>query len=221
MAPIRYALHCAGCHPLGLDARLGADGAVPHETPEAIRTFLWGQLTRYVQTHGDALTESRGEPESLRPQLSDAPPQEFNQRVLAWVEREVLYLEEMLYTGKKVCVKCHEQILSGSGGGLPRIASPQIPIRWLEHASFSHEKHRVLSCLECHAGAQRSARTSDVLLPRIEQCRACHAPIDRTPSTFTGGVSHSCVQCHTYHAAPSPAESLGRALSDLLSDAPR
>jgi hypothetical protein len=57
MAPIRFALHCADCHALAItDAETlrGTDGvaagAVPHERPGVVRTYLRGQLADLVRT---------------------------------------------------------------------------------------------------------------------------------------------------------------------------
>ena len=51
-----------------------------------------------------------------------------------------------------------------------------MPDRWFAHGGFNHEKHRVVSCAECHPKAKGSEKTSDVLLPGVESCRNCHKP---------------------------------------------
>jgi hypothetical protein len=53
-ARIRYALHCAGCHPLVVDERLGGDayavaGSVPHQSPTLVRSWLRGQLLAHAE----------------------------------------------------------------------------------------------------------------------------------------------------------------------------
>jgi predicted CXXCH cytochrome family protein len=52
-SPVRYALHCAQCHPLVVDERLAGDaqafsGGVPHEAPTLVRSWLRGQLLAHA-----------------------------------------------------------------------------------------------------------------------------------------------------------------------------
>ncbi len=65
-----------------------------------------------------------------------------------------------------------------------------IPVRWLNHALFNHETHRVVDCESCHSGARASKETSDVLLPGINNCQKCHNP---------KGAREDCIECHQYH----------------------
>lgn len=72
----------------------------------------------------------------------------------------------------------------------PAVIPPGVPARWLDHARFDHRAHAVVACAECHAAVNGSQETADVLLPRLETCRACH---ERQKSLAT------CVTCHPYH----------------------
>jgi hypothetical protein len=221
--PIRYSLHCIACHELNvdpLDRRLSQGGLVPHDSPQAVRTYLWGQLTEYIRSNPDKLTtrpSTAGEVQ--RPSLTDLPRPEFNQLVLEWVETEAGILERKLYEEKKTCVLCHEQASSADGGDLPVIIPPGIPFRWLVHGSFNHERHRVVECRECHGAAATSTQTSDVLLPGIQECRYCHAPRSATAEGTVGGAAHQCVLCHTYHRPPSqPTPDGARSIQEIVSD---
>jgi hypothetical protein len=73
---------------------------------------------------------------------------------------------------------------------LPSLVPTRIPARWLKASVFDHEVHRPLRCTECHARARESEETSDVMLPSIETCKACHKP---------GGARDRCTECHLYH----------------------
>lgn len=218
MEPIRYSLHCVRCHELVVDPLkelFGGSAIVPHDEPAAIQTFLRGQLTAFIQKHPEALSRRAAGRTDRRPALQDAPPDEVNRLSLEWVEEELAALEQQMYFDKKSCVYCHEQDMAkGLPGRLPRIVPPEIPSRWFEHASFDHSRHRVLDCLECHAGASESTRTSDVLLPGIETCRACHAPQSGRGESATGGVADDCSTCHTYHQ-PARNPGPGRTLREL------
>jgi hypothetical protein len=75
------------------------------------------------------------------------------------------------------------------------VAKSAIPVRWLNHADFDHDAHRLLTCTACHSDAPTSKLTSDVLLPKIKACQACHRE---------GGAEHDaanarCSDCHQYH----------------------
>jgi hypothetical protein len=73
----------------------------------------------------------------------------------------------------------------------PRVEKPGIPDRWLPHSDFNHEKHGVVSCVECHRLAPTSKETADVLLPSVTECQSCHHE--------GGGVRATCTTCHLYH----------------------
>ena len=83
-------------------------------------------------------------------------------------------------------------ILEPANAIFPRVAPANITQRWMLHAKFDHDAHRGFTCTSCHAKAQTSTESSDVLLPGIETCKKCHAP----------GRAHAesrCFECHTYH----------------------
>lgn len=219
MEPIRYSLHCVQCHELDVDPedkRLDGGAMVPHDSPEAIRTYLRGALIAYIRTHPEELDRRADQPFDRRPALREMPPAEVNRLSLEeWTERELEVIEQEIYHDKKVCIKCHEQRVPEAGlPGLPEIVPPQVPRRWFAHASFDHDRHRVLRCEACHGGALSSAATKDVLLPGIETCRACHAPRSGRGPSATGGVADSCVTCHTYHKPPKDPQP-GRTFQEL------
>jgi len=209
MQPIRYSLHCITCHELvadPLDKRLSHGGVVPHDSPQTIRTYLWGQLTQYLQAHPDAL-ESKPSPTGQ------------SRSMLEWLEKEVAVLERKLYQDQKTCLKCHEQSTGPGGETLPEIMDPEIPVRWFNHGMFNHERHRVVECAACHGAAATSTQTGDVLLPGIETCRTCHAPRSSTAAGMIGGTDHQCVLCHSYHRPPpSPTLDGGRSIRDIASE---
>ncbi len=56
----------------------------------------------------------------------------------------------------------------------------------------SHPAHRALACTRCHASAETSALSSDLLVPNEEACAPCHdAERDRSSQTAT-----TCGTCH-------------------------
>lgn len=207
MSPIRYSLHCRNCHSLAVDGerkRLNAAGHVPHDEPRAVRTFLWGALTEYINAHPQELDQPAEPPDRRHLPFGEPrakPDEELDRRKIEWVDRERRILEAQLFDTKLFCRKCHEIRETPDDLGLPVILPPDIPSRWFDHASFSHERHRTMECAECHPKALTSKETKDVLLPGIDVCRKCHAPFGLAPTT---GASDRCVLCHTYHVPASP-----------------
>jgi len=78
------------------------------------------------------------------------------------------------------------------------------PRRWFLHSTLNHETHRELRCLECHAGAGDSKKTSDLLMPSQAVCQKCHSE--------AGGVSYTCVTCHRFHDRTKERAAEGRLL---------
>jgi len=55
------------------------------------------------------------------------------------------------------------------------------------------EKTGDAACVACH-GADQSSLSTDLLIPDIDTCLACHSD-KPTP----GRVTTSCIDCHSYH----------------------
>jgi len=66
----------------------------------------------------------------------------------------------------------------------------------MANARFNHAQHVSMSCLQCHA-ANRSEKSSDVIMPSKQSCTECHSP--------KGGVRFDCSACHVYHNRPQEA----------------
>lgn len=118
--------------------------------------------------------------------------------------------EQYLYSKKtKKCLLCHiiefpvaaartstasKPSLTASPA-MPVVAKTAVPVRWLPNSVFDHAPHNDLinkkGCVACHAGAEQSEKTSDVLLPSINSCRECHFDPE--------GARAECVECHVYH----------------------
>lgn len=183
MAPIAYAKQCAACHPLRFDERFPEP--VPHKEPEIIRAFVVKKFREYIARHpaelGRASRPRRRLPGDPLPKLPRARTPE------QWVAERVAEAERLLW--HKACKECHS--LSYPAGQVPQVAKPVMAVRWLPHAVFDHEPHRMLACTACHAAAPTSRDTQDVLLPSIQTCRQCHRP--------GKGAEARCFECHRYH----------------------
>jgi hypothetical protein len=234
MQPIRYSLHCKDCHQLKVysdDARLPG-GTIPHDTPEMIRVYLRGRLAEYINKHPNEALEQQGRRWDDRPS-NRPPPKELERLKSEWIEQEIGAVEQMVYLDRKDCLLCHVQEWQADeperqseslaapprpsiAASLPRIVPPNIPDRWFQHASFDHERHRLIDCRACHVGVTESTVTADVLLPGVDLCRTCHAAGSTTSLFAEAGAARDCVVCHTYHRPP-PVDSTvpGMALDQL------
>jgi hypothetical protein len=108
-----------------------------------------------------------------------------------WIAWQVTYADRLLFN--KGCKLCHT-MLAGEGP-IPHVAKTSLPARWLQHADFDHDAHRMMTCTSCHTRTPQSRETADILLPGIATCRGCHQE---------GGAQHDaadarCSECHLYH----------------------
>jgi len=182
MAPLKYGKHCAACHSLLFDERIAEPA--PHEKPEVVRAFVERKLRDYIARHPEELGRRRT-PERRLP--GGPPAEESTARTPAdWVAQRQAAAERLLWN--KTCKECHT--LRFTAGRPPEVAPAAMTARWLPHAAFTHESHRLLACAGCHARAPTSRETSDVLLPSIDACRQCHQ---------AGAADARCSRCHLYH----------------------
>jgi len=195
MAPATYAQTCAACHSLQFDKRI-ADAA-PHDKPEVIHPFIVARLQAYIAEHPAELRVPRDPGRDLPGQ---AVPADY--RMLTpqqWIAERTA--EDELLLWRKTCKQCHALSVE-QGSTLPKIASSSITARYMPNAKFDHSQHGLVSCASCHAAAATSQLNSDVLVPGIATCRACH-------HSGPDAAESRCFECHTYHdpARRKPAHS--------------
>jgi hypothetical protein len=113
---------------------------------------------------------------------------------------------QAIFTGDTgTCSECHVVVPPAPGTLNYRIAPIQFTGRYIFHGWFDHRAHRILQrpnerrldgsagCLSCHR-ANASNSSSDVLLPGLASCQACHGG-ERTRLP----VPSTCAMCHDYH----------------------
>lgn len=198
MLPIRFETHCRSCHPLTFDIEQFAAREAPHQTPAIIRGFL---TDLYAWDKTSRQTDAKEEDEAWLP--GTPPLESLSKDLLETVRGQVDRAEHHLlgHEAKGGCRLCHE-VTQGAGESLWTITPTQIPNRWLPHSRFSHDSHRLLNCLECHADTMHSQSTGDVLLPAIDLCRKCHGNTATTGPMAAPQRGHArgrCIECHTYH----------------------
>jgi hypothetical protein len=208
MVPVKFADACAGCHSLAFDKHF--DFGVPHDEPRVVREFLQKKFQEYIASHPEELRVAREPDRDLTGKV--ITPEFRILRPAQWVTEQTDKAEELLW--RKTCSQCHavgytfveehrtpEEIarwlrsaLESKTGvkPLPQVGHALTTVQWMPHAKFDHDAHRGFSCVSCHAKALMSTESSDILLPGIETCKACHAP-------GTGHAESRCSECHTYH----------------------
>jgi hypothetical protein len=185
MRPVEFATACSGCHLLTFDKRF--DEGVPHDKPEVVHVFLVKKFQEYIAAHPGEVRVMRDPTRDLTGK--PIPPEVRVLTPAQWVTERTADAEELLW--RKTCRQCHA-LSFGQNASLPWIVPAGTRERWLPHAKFDHDAHRGFSCVSCHAKALTSTETSDILVPRIANCKTCHAP----------GPEHAesrCFECHTYH----------------------
>jgi hypothetical protein len=244
MKPISFERHCRECHPLLFDHERFPGQSVPHETPDIVRGFLTETYTLKALSSGERMAEGRGRASSsedavLRPLPGHRDFQRLSEEQASVVLNNVAAAESVAqqhrhslfgYEATGGCRYCHEVEAAETKSPTTladwKIVPTNIPRRWLPHANFHHEPHRLLSCTACHIGVHDSQSTGDVLIPGIDTCRACHAarpaewvsklppskpaaapanpgshhePLRGLLSHTNRGAATNCIECHRYH----------------------
>jgi hypothetical protein len=198
MTSIKYVNQCAACHVLQFD-RLIPDPA-PHDKPEIVHAYIVKKYSDYIAEHPGAIKLRVGE-------IDDGTPVGFTESVLRptrtelsplassasdWVRQRTAAAENLLWN--RNCKVCHLST-EHDAPGLPQSVKAVIPTRWMPHAEFDHQAHRMLTCVACHAGIPNSRKSADVNLPGIELCRPCHKEAGPAKQAAQG----NCYECHSYH----------------------
>ena len=188
MSPILYAAQCSGCHVKDLQFDRRFDQSAPHDTPEVVQAFLLQRYSDYFASHPRALSEPVARERILPGKFKLPLPVPHNRQ--EWMDQQLMLADRLLFD--KGCKLCHVMI---EGTPLPTVAKSSIPTRWLLHADFSHNSHRMLTCVACHGQTPDSRDTADILLPGIASCRSCHQVRGPRHDAARG----NCSECHAYH----------------------
>ena len=207
MRPIRFDPHCRRCHKQEVQGPTGSIEAL-HKRPDVVRDDLVAQLS----VIGIRDAESIFKPPSRPIPGHYEGPVDDSSTLRQYQERWLQKLEAALYKPfqeplpaspgaprqgvlelNKYCFLCHLPGDDATAGQPPMIKETRIPRRWLQRAEFSHRKHELIACQECHASAATSELTTDINLPKKERCAQCHVD-GAIQSAGTG-----CMSCHLYH----------------------
>jgi len=204
MLPIRFEPHCKRCHKQELQGPTGSIEAL-HKSPEVVRADLIAQLSVVGIRDADAIFAPAAPhlPGRRADVIDDSHSlREYQERWLTKFE-DALYkpLQEAppgvprqgLLELNKYCYLCHFPGAATAADQRPSIEATHIPRKWLLHAEFSHRRHELIACKECHASAATGELTTDINLPNKERCARCHV------DGVLQSAGTACVSCHLYH----------------------
>jgi hypothetical protein len=207
MQRISFATNCQACHSLQFDPK-NPELTLPHGNPTAVRAFLRSLPTQYVELAvKKGITRQNGIQSFVAKQMS-----QLRERVRSGedFERQVFFTSDPYKAAGPNeprtrgsfpgCALCHE--VKPVANTAPAITKPVLIDRWMVQANFDHAKHTSVKCDDCHH-AMQNRETADVLMPTKANCVICHSP--------QGKVVAECITCHTFHAPPQVAVSLGSA----------
>jgi hypothetical protein len=227
LLPIVYENHCAACHSLQFDAKLPDAQARHGITAQEVLTDL-KQLYAAEALKADPELLRQFVPPRPMPGRSESRANPLFQQA---IDEKVLTAARLLFgaaldeqvrrqaklpAGRRGCVECH--VMKPTSGPIVNLGSlatfeiepPLMTPVWQKSAMFNHRTHRALGCAECHAGAFTSKSNGDqLLLPKITQCVACHAPAGSQQAGRAGGATTACTECHRYHNGDHPEGGLG------------
>jgi hypothetical protein len=178
---INFERHCQNCHrmdiviPPLLNASTGqqypfvARIAIPHRDPEKVRAFL-DQQSLLVELDRSALNAGYKDQKQRRDYVEAA----FTSLKNRGIENPLELLKRVFYTGDppfeswrqspttnralNACALCHRDQLSPPTEKdyvdlyrAPVMAPTGIAHRWANHGPFTHEPHKHMKCVDCHA----------------------------------------------------------------------
>jgi hypothetical protein len=192
--PVEMKRDCSACHSLAYSPRSGGVLMLPHGKPgevvAALETFYaQGGPQSGMGVLGLPPSASRGTP------VAQGMPQDPSQLVQRGVRAA--------FSKGGACYGCHTILPPLNASSLLyRIAPVNLIQRYLPSGDFDHSirQHKQDAqgrpiCTQCH-NAENSHYSTDLLVPQIAECRACHG----RPKPFTvTPASSNCSECHAYH----------------------
>jgi predicted CXXCH cytochrome family protein len=208
LAPVTFDEHCRACHKRELEFLLPG---LPAEAPAAPHTKDGPVIRQFIlETYQNLL--------NANPSLAARPLDRdmvIEQNAAVWLAKAASMSERYLFERK--CTYCHEYDGPppefpavkpvGSVTGLYDPANAE-GRPWFERGEFSHRAHRAVDCASCHFQARASTKTSDILIPGLPTCAACHGA--------SGTAIDNCSQCHQYHNKLKELDKDRRPLEQLI-----
>lgn len=208
--PVTMEQHCASCHDLKFDPT-DPMRQLPHGQPTEAILAIEGH---YLRKFGDPNIASTTATKRRLPDRVNAD-ERCTDTAFACAMRKTRDEAVNQFT-RRGCVTCHvvedtnsDDIFSRFQVYPIRLVTDYLPMGRFSHSSHLTQKDATgdAACGSCH-DATKSAESSDLLIPDIENCVECHS--DRSGS---GGIALACIGCHVYH--PNVSREIGPAAKGL------
>ncbi len=243
MQPVRYEENCKRCHSLQFDPDL-PKLPIPHRDADKVYDFLQGKASeyfKYFKSEHPEITDVASQRAFVEEHLlnlirhyGDTSGRRLELAVFMTGDPPIsdrLVTKSNTAQALPACRKCHEGVKeSAEGSHKWIIPKTDMADRWITRGPFTHAPHNHISCMDCHAKALASNKTSDILLPTQKSCTDCHRPLDaskaeesstdRKPAPKTGielvgqqrmegGIKADCQSCHPkYHTSDQNNEAV-------------
>lgn len=215
--PVKFEDNCQSCHGLTFDARLPGR-TVPHGDADLVFRTLYAEYAQLAlqgpQAFREPDVEATGrERPGESPEVRKIPlPSKLDESL---VLKESRRIEQQLFE-KTACYLCHDikprpDTNFDAAHSRYEVVKPKVPKTWMKHANFDHGAHEEVKCESCHEHSRESEKTSDVLLPQMDNCRQCHGD-----SEHGGKIQSDCSMCHSYHDSLPLSVEKKRTLQQIL-----
>jgi hypothetical protein len=196
MQPVKMEAQCSRCHSLLFDEQ-DANTKVPHGNLQLMYKALQEHFSRefFEQPRSVADTSFSSATGRRRPGGAVLMTNDDQRRASGWIEQKTAQTAQQLLE-KRVCKDCHQIGKVPGAVGLDQwVVEPvRLTEEWMPMARFDHKSHTTSPCVTCHANAERSAKSSDILMPDIGVCRDCHGGAKSTTK-----LASDCLMCHQFH----------------------
>ncbi|MCP4701202.1 MAG: FHA domain-containing protein [Gammaproteobacteria bacterium] len=192
MQPINFEIMCQNCHRLSFEPS-EPSRQVPHGKLSEVMFTLEEYYANLALKGGYADMDV---PEVVREERFPDEEPEGEERMIAlnWARDKAEEIGEELFEFS-VCIECHEVEQISMSPSRWTVMPVRINQNWLPKAIYTHEQHKTIKCLFCHA-APESETSADILLPTLDMCRQCHGGVNAS-----GKLQSTCVDCHGFHVA--------------------
>ena len=186
--------NCQSCHSLAFARSDGTTRTLRHGDPASVV----GELRDFYAVHPPAppvgLLGGRRRPGDFAAEMLRAS---YGSAVGSSAGRGDQAVRAVFEKGG-ACYDCHTVVAPAGGGLNYQIAPVSLPTRYMLKGWFDHRAHATQSCVSCHS-ANVSNNSADLMLPKIAECRTCHAG----ENAHARQIRSTCAMCHSYHMDPA------------------
>jgi predicted CXXCH cytochrome family protein len=175
--PIEMKKHCQECHTLSFEpAASGRE--VPHgsvtDVVAAVNEFYSHASMTKLSVDGQAGAKSG-----------------------TWAKTKAAGIVDWMMGKDGTCGICHS-VTQDKANKTWKVEPILQTLHWMPKSRFTHFQHNTFACESCH-NPQESKKSADVLMPDIDDCRACHSGNVLEKDKARG----TCETCHGFHVAGS------------------